>query len=780
MAKGEGLFSRVLSTFSLKKGKEEKSYTCPVKLVTDYEILVSQGDEPGKKYVLPEHPCTIGRLLADDNRQGYILIKDKTMTVSSNQADITWDKRKKCHSVKPRKTTNPTCVNGKAIKKIHFLSPGDIIEIGKVVLKYQKVSKEHSEVIVGEYDQTRAIDDKRGPSPHKPSSLVPALSSTETLLPDESHIYLLDRESTVVGEDVLLEEDEDDVTIDGKDMASKREGFEFIVEEGNDTGRVFNVSRDDIEKTLTIGYKGSGKSDIDLDDSNLDDIQASLRYREGSIMITLESPHKDLLVNGFSVKEKVLEDNDLVRLAATLLRFRVLHREEDVYELEILEGEGQGSVYPLGKAEFRMGRKSKSASSFLKDIEFPSSDRTISRRHATIVRKDGDFCIINESKKSITLVNGVQVAGSRQLKDGDKIKIGEHVLLLFRKLSLFGEDDDFTIAPPLLKRTPDRKPELSLDEDEAFQEKYSLSSVDEDIKQEFKSVPHAKVSGTAEISSLPEKEVKEELETLVEFDIKPSEEERPVSSDEYLPEEEEDLSLYGEKVTEEKPFISKALAEEDMVFIEEGKFCLGSDEETDSDCYPMHEVYTRAFYMDRYPVTNSKYRDFVEATGYKSQGGWESSFLVELENHPVSNITCNDAMEYAKWAGKRLPTEVEWEKAARGNDKRKYPWGNIWEELNLNSKNYNMKGTTPVDRFPQGKSPFGVMDMMGNTWEWTASLYAPYPNTEGVMKKGTGRVVRGGSWVNFLRFSGVTIRFEAFPDEFGPDIGFRCVRDVEE
>jgi len=729
MPKGEGLFSKVLSSFSIKKDKEEiQSFTRPVKLLTDFEILVVQGDEPGKRYSLSKEPAIIGRLLTNDKRQGLILVKDKTMTVSSNQADIEWDSKKGSHVIKPRKTTNPTMINGNPVDKACCLSPGDIIEIGKVILKYQETSSVSSEE-----------EPEKGPPAIRPSSMLPAASSTDTLLPEESHKYLLDENSSVISED------EDDSTIDGVALSGIKEGFQFIIEEGEEEGKIFNISRQDAERVLVIGYTGDRKSDIPLSEETLKNNCIFLKYEGDSLKIIMQDPLSDMIVNGFAVKEKLLEDNDLVRLGETLLKFSVIGKQEESYELEIIEGEKRGEVYPLSKNEFRLGRKSKTTSSFLKDIEFPAGDRTISRRHASIVKKEDGYYIINESKKSITLVNGVQVTDSRLLKNGDKIKLGENTLLLFRKLSSDYEgDEDYTIAPQLLK--PSRKADTLP----------ALREVEETAPIE-KEVTGYDVKGDI-------------LENDGSFFIVTDEEEQQVSP------------VIDSVETEEEPVPSVIEAEkilEDMVLIEEGNFWIGSDEDPDSDCCPSHEIYTGAYYIDKYPVTNSKYRDFIEATGYRSQGGWESNFDPHLENHPVANVTYNDAVKYARWAGKRLPSEVEWEKAARGSDKRKYPWGNIWDSNFLNSRDYEVMGTVPVDNFTTGKSPYGVMDMMGNVWEWTCTAYSPYPTTEDVSGKGSGKVIRGGSWVNFLRFAGVTVRFEAFPDEFGPDIGFRCVRDIE-
>ena len=151
-----------------------------------------------------------------------------------------------------------------------------------------------------------------------------------------------------------------------------------------------------------------------------------------------------------------------------------------------------------------------------------------------------------------------------------------------------------------------------------------------------------------------------------------------------------------------------------------------------------------AFYMDRYPVTNARYREFLSATGYRP--GDTTNFLKHwiqgsppkgMENHPVVYVDRSDARAYAQWAGKRLPREMEWQYAAQGGDGRKYPWGNSYDSTKCS---HNRGVTSPVDAYPEGKSPFGVMDLVGNVWQLTGDLY----------DNGTFyyTVIRGGSYYN--------------------------------
>jgi formylglycine-generating enzyme required for sulfatase activity len=213
-----------------------------------------------------------------------------------------------------------------------------------------------------------------------------------------------------------------------------------------------------------------------------------------------------------------------------------------------------------------------------------------------------------------------------------------------------------------------------------------------------------------------------------------------------------------------------------MVRIPKGLFLYGEERR--------RETIDHDYWIDIYPVTNEKYRAFIEANGYKkteywSEQGWkwktkENVTTPEYWNdpkwnkpdHPVVGVSYYEAEAYARWAGKRLPTEQEWEKAARGTDGRKYPWGYEFDE---NKSNSNSGGTTPVTRYPSGVSPYGVYDMAGNVWEWCASWYG---------EKHDKRVIRGGSWLYDPGHLRTSTRDGLAADLRLNDIGFRLAQDA--
>jgi formylglycine-generating enzyme required for sulfatase activity len=275
---------------------------------------------------------------------------------------------------------------------------------------------------------------------------------------------------------------------------------------------------------------------------------------------------------------------------------------------------------------------------------------------------------------------------------------------------------------------------------------------------------------------------------------------------------------------------------EGMVLIPGGRFQMGSMQGA-RDEQPVHEVEISSFYLDVHEVTNAQFEAFVKATGYVTeaeQWGWSlvfapdsdseervlgaewwvkvegatwrhpegpASSIAGKDREPVVQVSWNDAVAYCKWAGKRLPTEAEWEYAARGGlTGREYPWGdelplegkrkmNIWDGVFpvKNTAEDGYAALAPIGAFPP--NAFGLYDMAGNVWEWCADWYAPDyyaqspPRDPQGPTSGTARVMRGGSWLCSASYcSGYRVahRNSATPDSGLTNTGFRCAKDVEE
>jgi formylglycine-generating enzyme required for sulfatase activity len=219
---------------------------------------------------------------------------------------------------------------------------------------------------------------------------------------------------------------------------------------------------------------------------------------------------------------------------------------------------------------------------------------------------------------------------------------------------------------------------------------------------------------------------------------------------------------------------------QEMALIPAGPFVMGSN--VDEDEMPQHQVVLPEYFIDRYEVTNRQYKIFVKDTGSSPPASWkDGSIPPDYESHPVGGISWNEADEYARWAGKRLPTEAEWEKAARGSDARIYPWGNIFYADCCNSLEAGFSRSTPVGSFPKGISPYGCWDMMGNVSEWTDDPHTPYPGSQRTFAVQVGnRVARGGDWCydkNALRCSN---RYSMPQSARLANIGFRCALSLEE
>lgn len=229
-----------------------------------------------------------------------------------------------------------------------------------------------------------------------------------------------------------------------------------------------------------------------------------------------------------------------------------------------------------------------------------------------------------------------------------------------------------------------------------------------------------------------------------------------------------------------------------MVLIPAGEFMMGSqDNEGEKDERPRHRVYLDAFYMDKFEVTVSLYGAFMRSTGQPTPENWN---LVKTSKHndlPVVGVDWSGADAYCHWAGKRLPTEAEWEKAARGTDGRTYPWGDEspTTRLAIYGKPFSMNAyeekLARVDSYEAGKSPYGLYHMAGNVWEWVGDWYdqnyygkSPERNPKGP-SSGEYRVLRGGSWFVEPVFVRSATRYWTTPTTRRVYFGFRCARDAQ-
>ncbi len=231
------------------------------------------------------------------------------------------------------------------------------------------------------------------------------------------------------------------------------------------------------------------------------------------------------------------------------------------------------------------------------------------------------------------------------------------------------------------------------------------------------------------------------------------------------------------------PSMSASQAEAGMVAIPAGEFTMGSQNGVER---PPHAVFVDTFEMDRFEVANQDFERFVAGTGYvtDAEKAGDTSWRAYAEgkpDHPVVKVSWNDAQAFCQWAGKRLPTEAEWEKAARGADERVYPWGNGWDANKANAKESGRRGTTAVGSFPAGASPYGVMDMAGNVSEWTSDWFQPYPGYPGGDNEAQYfgqkyRVIRGGGWFSDQEQVRTTERSASSMTLANDDVGFRCAR----
>lgn len=260
----------------------------------------------------------------------------------------------------------------------------------------------------------------------------------------------------------------------------------------------------------------------------------------------------------------------------------------------------------------------------------------------------------------------------------------------------------------------------------------------------------------------------------------------------------------GKKIAMQR--VAEWQPKEEMVLVPAGRFLMGSDKKADRNAYkaemPQRTVYLDGYEIDKYEVTALHYLKFVLATARLPQIDWRydgGNFQESMANHPIMHVSWTDADAYCRWAGKRLPTEAEWEKAARGDDGRIFPWGN--QMAGLTRANYGRTGLSgpvrdrperlllyppiiSVDKYDNAASPYGVHQMAGNVAEWVADWYdkdfyqrAPDRNPKGP-DSGTNRAFRGGGWIDSTPTVRASQRNGAPPETKMNWLGFRCARSV--
>ena len=243
------------------------------------------------------------------------------------------------------------------------------------------------------------------------------------------------------------------------------------------------------------------------------------------------------------------------------------------------------------------------------------------------------------------------------------------------------------------------------------------------------------------------------------------------------------------------PWLSVWAAEPGMVFIPAGDFLRGRSHALPDDGLkwyptllqddrPVKRIYIDAFYLDEHEVTNAQYARFVTATKHRAPYNWPGGRPPEgKDDVPAVDVSWEDAAAFARWAGKRLPTEAEWERACRGlAEGRKYPWGDA-EPARSNARFDTLDGPGAVCEF--SRNYFGLCDMAGNVWEWCADWYekdyytrAPERNPTGP-EGGVYRLLRGGSWADEAKYLTCANRSWARPHERSPNIGFRCAKSFK-
>ncbi|OGP58158.1 MAG: hypothetical protein A2V67_05770 [Deltaproteobacteria bacterium RBG_13_61_14] len=216
-----------------------------------------------------------------------------------------------------------------------------------------------------------------------------------------------------------------------------------------------------------------------------------------------------------------------------------------------------------------------------------------------------------------------------------------------------------------------------------------------------------------------------------------------------------------------------------LVKVPAGEFRLGSNTGPEAS-RPERKVFLETFYLDRTEVSNGQYFRFCQAVGRPLPVHLRQGTLAPgQEDLPVNHVTWEDADAYCRWAGRRLPREAEWEKAARGLNGRTYPWGNGWDPGRSRNRTNANESPAPAGSYPKGQSPYGALDLAGNVWEWTADWYRAYPGGPLAFDEtGKRRVARGGAFFYSIELLKSYVRYPLDPQDATEQGGFRCAVSI--
>jgi serine/threonine protein kinase len=386
-----------------------------------------------------------------------------------------------------------------------------------------------------------------------------------------------------------------------------------------------------------------------------------------------------------------------------------------------------------------------------------------------------------------------QIAGEKVDSRADLYSLGVIIYQMFTGQRVFEADTPYTLALKQLKDQPQRPREINPQLPESI-EKIILKCLKKNPEERYQSAVEI-INDFKKASSVFQTATLDLKETAPTEDLKILTRKAPAAGGKKIAIISATIAviavgilfLYFQltKKESEAPLLDKKMAQPmpltDMILIPAGDFTMGSSVEKDiEEGNPQRTVHLKAFYIDKYEVTNTHYKAYIDATGAAPPPTWpEGRVPPGKDNHPVVGITWEEASAYARWAGKRLPTEEEWEKAARGTDGRMYPWGDSFEPQFANVCRDN---ASPVDSFPEDKSPYDVFNMAGNVREWTATRAQVKDKASNELQEKI--IIRGGSWGPQLPSDNARCSNRGFMP-LGPSqqrftvLGFRCAKDAE-